>query len=183
MNKKLNKYNHKRDFNITKEPKGKLKESQNKLAFVMQLHFATRNHFDLRLEHDGVLLSWAVPKGPSYNPSDKRLAIMVEDHPLDYRHFEGVIPKGEYGAGPVMIWDEGYYTPLTNLKNGLVKGSLKFALFGKRLKGKWALVHLKDNEWLLIKDSDEYSKDHEGMSKFIKSIKTNRTIGEINNEG
>ena len=165
----LSLYNKKRNFKDTPEPTGKLKSSASKLSFVVQRHKATRLHYDFRLEMDGVLKSWAVPKGPSLNPKDKRLAMMVEDHPYDYKDFAGVIPKGNYGAGIVEIWDKGYYADLENsekksaeknLKAGLKSGNLKIRLFGKKLKGEFALVKLKnaeDNSWLLIKHNDEYA--------------------------
>lgn len=161
-------YKKKRNFNETPEPVGKPKSSKSKLAFVIQRHKASHLHYDLRLEMDGVLKSWAVPKGPSLNPRDKRLAMMVEDHPYDYKDFAGVIPSG-YGAGIVEIWDEGTYSDLENsdiktaqknLKAGLHAGNLKFRMFGKKLKGEFALVKLKGKEgntWLLIKHNDEYA--------------------------
>src|SRR6476469_9626249 len=156
-------YNKKRNFKETSEPSGKIKKSASKLEFVVQRHKATRLHYDFRLEMDGVLKSWAVPKGPSLNPKDKRLAMMVEDHPYDYKNFKGVIPKGNYGAGIVEIWDNGTYADIDNspkeiaekkLRLGLKAGNLKVRLFGKKLKGEFALVKLKgqdDNSWLLIK--------------------------------
>jgi len=181
-------YKKKRNFKETPEPEGKQKpiaigSSQSKLAFVIQRHKASHLHYDFRLEMDGVLKSWAVPKGPSLNPKDKRLAMMVEDHPYDYKDFSGVIPSG-YGAGIVEIWDEGTYSDLENsdmktaqknLKAGLAAGNLKIRMFGKKLKGEFALVKLKgkqparppvpvrtgmtrsggDNTWLLIKHNDE----------------------------
>ena len=122
----LNKYNNKRNFDKTKEPKGKKDKSTKRLRFVVQHHIARKDHYDLRLEWDGVLKSWAVPKGPSYNTKDKRLAVMVEDHPISYRNFEGTIPKGEYGGGTVMIFDEGYWEPVTDPKKGFKDGMLKF---------------------------------------------------------
>jgi bifunctional non-homologous end joining protein LigD len=130
----LKEYNLKRNFEKTKEPEGRPEFSEDGLRFVVHHHLATRDHYDLRLEWNGVLLSWAVPKGPSYNPKDKRLAVRVEDHPLEYRNFEGTIPKGEYGGGVVMIWDEGYWEPDVNVEDGLIDGMLKFCLKGKRLK-------------------------------------------------
>ncbi len=156
----LEKYKEKRDFSKTAEPEGKSrKKARKQKIFVVQYHEARAKHYDFRLEHNGVLLSWAVPKGPSMNPADKRLAVHVEDHPLDYASFEGVIPKGEYGAGSVIIWDKGTFVALESFNQGLKKGSLKFELFGERLKGKWALVRLKDEKnWLLIKDRDEHAK-------------------------
>ena len=167
----LAKYNTKRNFNETSEPSGKKNgEAEDELIFVIQRHKASRLHYDFRLEMDGVLKSWAVPKGPSLNPHDKRLAMMVEDHPYDYKDFAGVIPEGNYGAGIVEIWDSGTYTSLEHkgsakadeklLKAGLEAGNLKFALNGKKLKGEFALVRLKDtdsNSWLLIKHNDSYA--------------------------
>ncbi|BCJ94196.1 DNA ligase D [Anaerocolumna cellulosilytica] len=139
----------------------------------------------MRLEWEGVLLSWAVPKGPSYDTHDKRLAVKVEEHPLEYRNFEGTIPKGEYGGGVVMLWDEGYWEPYKNVDEGLFKGELKFVLKGRRLRGKWALVRwkakdgeLKDN-WLLLKEKDEYVKTTNGITEFTTSIRTGRTMAEI----
>ena len=163
-------YKKKRNFKETPEPAGKQKSSKSKLAFVVQRHKASHLHYDFRLEMDGVLRSWAVPKGPSLNPKDKRLAMMVEDHPYDYKDFAGIIPSG-YGAGIVEIWDEGTYSDLENsdiktaqkfVKAGLHSGNLKFRLFGKKLKGEFAIVKLKgkeDNTWLLIKHNDEYAVD------------------------
>ncbi len=176
---KLKEYNAKRDFKKTTEPVGKVKPSTKKLKFSVQHHIASHDHYDLRLECDGVLLSFAIPKGPSFNPKDKRLAVNVEDHPISYRTFEGIIPKGEYGAGTVMLWDSGYYAPLGNIKQAYKNGNIKFILKGKRLKGKWSLVHFKEDNWLLIKEKDEYAKSTSGISKYNKSIKTNRTMSEI----
>ena len=162
-------YKKKRNFVDTPEPEGATKASASKLSFVIQRHKASRLHYDFRLEMEGVLKSWAVPKGPSLNPKDKRLAMMVEDHPYDYKDFTGVIPEGNYGAGIVEIWDHGMYSDLENsakrtaqknLLAGLEAGNLKFRLFGKKLKGEFALVKLKNNEdnsWLLIKHNDEYA--------------------------
>lgn len=162
-------YNKKRNFKNTPEPSGGLIKSKSKLAFVVQRHKASHLHYDFRLEIDGVLKSWAVPKGPSLNPKDKRLAMMVEDHPYNYRTFSGIIPEGNYGAGIVEIWDEGEFSALENsdkktvekkLKAGIHSGSLKFRLHGKKLKGEFALVKLKgkqENAWLLIKHNDEFA--------------------------
>lgn len=155
------------------------------LRFVVQHHIASSDHYDFRLELDGVLLSWAVPKGPSFNPSDKRLAIRVDDHSLEYRNFEETIPEEQYGGGTVMIWDEGIWEALEDVEEGFKKGNLKFKLKGERLKGNWTLVKWKsksskDNEmWLLIKERDEYSKDTAGISDFKTSIRTGRTMDEI----
>ena len=180
MGKNLTTYNKKRDFNKTNEPKGTKKNSQKKLRFVVQHHLARKDHYDLRLEWNGVLKSWAVPKGPSYKTKDKRLAIMVEDHPLEYRKFEGTIPKGEYGGGTVMIFDEGYYEPVNDIKKALKEGSIKFVLKGKRLKGLWTLVHFKEDNWLLIKEKDKFV-DYKDINSFKTSIKTGRTMEEIEN--
>ena len=185
MNVKLNEYNQKRNFEKTLEPEGKAEDSEDNLKFVIQHHLASRDHYDLRLEWKGVLLSWAVPKGPSFNTTDKRLAIKVEDHPLEYRNFEGTIPKGQYGGGVVMLWDEGYWEPYVNVEDGLREGILKFVLKGKRLRGKWALIRIKGkaeeskDNWLWLKEKDEYVKDEEGISEFITSIRTGRTMSEI----
>lgn len=173
----LSVYNKKRNFKETSEPEGKVKESVSELIFVVQRHKASRLHYDFRLELDGVLKSWAVPKGPSMNPKDKRLAMQVEDHPYDYKDFEGTIPEGNYGAGIVEIWDNGTYSDLENsplktaeknLRMGLKSGDFKFRLFGKKLKGEFVLVKLKgkeDNSWLLIKHRDEYAIDEEYNSE------------------
>lgn len=170
---KLDKYNKKRDFNKTKEPKGVIKKNNKKKRFCVQHHLARRDHFDLRLEYNGILLSWAVPNYPSYNNKDKRLAIQVEDHPLAYRNFEGTIPQGEYGGGIVMLWDIGYYE-LIEKKNNMIK----FILYGNRLKGSWVLVHTKDNHWLLIKENDYYLNFIDNTI-YNRSIKTNRTMEQI----
>ncbi|WP_299178622.1 DNA polymerase ligase N-terminal domain-containing protein [uncultured Chryseobacterium sp.] len=166
----LKDYQKKRKFDETSEPKGKAKKSKDKLIFVVQRHAASRLHYDFRLEMEGVLKSWAVPKGPSLDPKDKRLAMMVEDHPYDYKDFEGNIPEGNYGAGQVEIWDSGTYEPLEEnsklsdekeLLKELHAGSLKFILHGKKLKGEFALVKMKnseDNAWLLIKHKDEFAE-------------------------
>ncbi|MEO8721540.1 MAG: DNA polymerase ligase N-terminal domain-containing protein [Ginsengibacter sp.] len=170
-------YNKKRNFKETSEPSGEVKKSLSKLIFVVQRHKASRLHYDFRIELDGVLKSWAVPKGPSMNPKDKRLAMMVEDHPYDYKDFSGVIPEGNYGAGIVEIWDEGTFADIENspqdlaekkLRAGLKKGDLKFQLFGKKLIGEFVLVKLKgneDNSWLLIKHRDSYAVDIEYNSE------------------
>lgn len=185
MANKLSEYNRKRNFARTLEPEGKAEAVQGDLRFVVQHHLARRDHFDFRLEWDGTLLSWAVPKGPSYNTRDKRLAVQVEDHPLEYRNFEGTIPQGEYGGGVVMLWDEGYWEPHGDVEDGLREGMLKFTLQGRRLKGKWALVRLKAKEgdkkdnWLLLKEKDEYAKSDDGISGFNTSIRTGRTMAEI----
>jgi len=185
MTVKLQEYNQKRNFEKTIEPEGKTEKPEDRLKFVVQHHAARRNHYDLRLEWDGALLSWAVPKVPSYNTRDKRLAVQVEDHPLEYRNFEGTIPKGEYGGGVVMLWDEGYWEPQADVEEGLGSGSLKFVLKGRRLKGKWTLIRLKPkagetkNNWLLLKEKDEYAKTVDEILEFTTSIRTGRTMTEI----
>lgn len=173
----LQAYNKKRNFKATPEPSGKLKNSASKLIFVVQRHKASHLHYDLRLEMEGTLKSWAVPKGPSLNPQDKRLAMMVEDHPYSYRNFSGIIPEGNYGAGIVEVWDKGSLSDTDNsettiaekkLKAGLKAGNLKFILHGKKLKGEFALVKLKgkqENAWLLIKHRDKFAVDEEYNSE------------------
>jgi bifunctional non-homologous end joining protein LigD len=185
----LKRYRQKRHFDRTPEPAGQVEKHPGLLRFVVQKHDASRLHYDFRLELAGVLKSWAVPKGPSLNPADKRLAIMVEDHPLDYRTFEGIIPKGNYGAGTVMVWDEGAYHAIgatsraeseRALAEGLEKGSLKFVLEGKKLKGEFALVKLRkgENQWLLIKHRDAYAQTDDVRSA-DRSAVSGRTLGEI----
>src|SRR6188508_1629833 len=182
-------YKNKRSFKDTPEPTGG-KASGAGLRFVVQKHDATRLHYDFRLEIEGVLKSWAVPKGPSLNPEDKRLAMMVEDHPYDYRTFEGIIPEGNYGAGTVIVWDEGTYEALQGgskaeqektLLQQLKKGSLKFKMNGTKLKGEFALVKLKNaekNAWLLIKHRDKYAKETD-VTKKDKSVVSGKTIQAI----
>lgn len=184
-------YKKKRSFNQTPEPEGKKKSSQGELHFVVQKHDATRLHYDFRLEMEGVLKSWAVPRGPSLNPEDKRLAMMVEDHPYEYKDFEGIIPPGNYGAGTVIVWDEGTYEPIETVEKGknaekhllsqLHKGSLKIRLHGKKLKGEFALVKLKsgeDNAWLMIKHRDKYASDKD-VTKKNKSVQSGLTLEQV----
>jgi bifunctional non-homologous end joining protein LigD len=189
----LSPYNAKRDFTKTAEPSGKLRKAKPKaLRFCVQKHDATRLHFDFRLELDGVLKSWAVTRGPSTDPADKRLAVRVEDHPFDYRDFEGTIPAGEYGGGTVMLWDEGTWEPVGDPHQGLADGDLKFRLFGQRLTGEWVLVHMKGRDkhtrsgtrenWLLIKHHDEIATDGQGdhlVSTELTSVTTGRTMEQI----
>src|SRR5205823_358350 len=160
----LEEYKRKRSFDHTPEPPPKL-DPKKGFRFVVQKHRASHLHYDFRLEMEGVLKSWAVPKGPSLDPADKRLAMHVEDHPVSYFHFEGVIPPGNYGAGTVMVWDTGTWEPLGDPSEMLRKGDLKFRLRGKKLNGEFALVHMrsrrtgsKGNEWLLIKKRDQYAQ-------------------------
>jgi len=149
--------------------------------FVIQKHRATQLHYDFRLEVDDVLKSWAVPKGPSLDPAVKRLAMQVEDHPVDYAKFEGVIPEGEYGGGTVMVWDFGTYKPenTDDVSLALRKGELKFSLNGKKLKGSWVLVKTRDRQWLLIKHRDYYTTKEEVTEVAPASILTRRTLAEI----
>ncbi len=177
MNKNLKKYQEKRNFEKTKEPAPKQIKKHKKLRFVVQHHLARRDHYDLRLEWNGTLKSWAVPKGPSYNPKDRRLAVQVEDHPFDYRNFEGTIPKGQYGGGTVMIFDEGYWEPQSK-ENLDFNKSIKFTLHGSRLKGNWALVHMKDDNWLLLKEKDPYVNELD-IKNYKTSIRSGRTMKEI----
>lgn len=175
----LKDYNKKRNFDKTNEPKGKISKSNNKkLKYVIQHHLARKDHYDLRLEWDGVYVSFAVPKGPSLNPKDKRLAVHVEDHPISYGNFEGIITKGQYGAGTVMLWDKGYWIPFGKPNFNKI---VKFELDGERLKGKWTLIKFKDDNYLLIKENDKYKKNTSGISKYKTSIKTGRTFKEIEN--
>jgi len=154
----LEEYKRKRDFKKTSEPPAEKRVSHQGFSYLIQKHDATRLHYDLRLELDGVLLSWAVTKGPSLNPSDKRLAVRTEDHPLSYGTFEGTIPEGEYGGGTVMLWDKGNWEPKDDPHDGMKKGHLSFILHGQRLKGAWNLVRMhgdgKKENWLLIKEKD-----------------------------
>jgi bifunctional non-homologous end joining protein LigD len=158
----LAEYRRKRDFGKTREPSGNVARGRKKLSFVVQHHFASRAHYDFRLELDGVLKSWAVPKGPSTKPGERRLAVEVEDHPLEYARFEGTIPEGEYGAGEVFRWDRGTWKPAGDPHEGLDSGTLSFTLHGRKLKGAWTLTWMRDDpgkrgkhNWLLIKRSDE----------------------------
>lgn len=186
----LQTYNRKRDFRITPEPAGREGRSKERgLMFVVQKHDARRLHYDFRLEIDGVLVSWAVPKGPSYDPKDKRLAVRTEDHPLSYGDFEGIIPQKQYGAGPVMIWDKGIWMPLDkNPAKALQKGKLTFVLKGDKLRGEWTLARMnaaskggKEN-WLLIKHTDDEIAPGYGetfLEETDYSVKTNRTFEAI----
>jgi bifunctional non-homologous end joining protein LigD len=185
---RLQKYRTKRDFEKTAEPSGARKQASKGHSYLIQKHAASRLHYDFRLEHNGVLLSWACPKGPSLNPEDKRLAVHVEDHPLEYGTFEGTIPKGQYGGGTVMLWDRGTWEPHGDVDEALRKGKLKFTLDGERLKGAWALIRLrgrpgdrgKDN-WLLIKEKDDAVKKNGTVlvDRELTSISTGREMDEI----
>jgi len=191
----LTQYKKKRSFDDTPEPEGKKKSTKGGLRFVVQKHDASHLHYDFRLEMEGVLKSWAIPKGPSLNPQDKRLAMMVEDHPYDYRTFEGTIPEGNYGAGTVMVWDEGTYEALGHetepikkqekvLLEELKKGDVKIVLHGEKVKGAFALVKMKgrgENTWLLIKKVDDEATEKD-ITKKEKSVKTGRTLNQIAEE-
>ncbi len=184
----LSKYNQKRDFKQTREPKGKIEKSASELIFVVQKHAASHLHYDFRLEMDGVLKSWAVPKGPSMDPEVKRLAMMVEDHPYSYKDFEGTIPEGNYGAGNVIVWDNGTYTSdektasdEKKLLSDLAKGHLSFILKGKKLKGEFSLVKLhgkQENAWLLIKKNDKYASEEDILEK-NKSVISKRSLEQL----
>jgi bifunctional non-homologous end joining protein LigD len=190
----LSLYKEKRKFEETPEPEGTEKFSQGSLRFVIQKHDASHLHYDFRLEMQGVLKSWAVPKGPSLNPSDKRLAMIVEDHPYDYRTFEGIIPAGNYGGGTVMVWDEGTFQPEGGedlslkeqeklLLSKFHSGDLKIVLHGKKIKGSYALVKLKRDEksWLLIKHKDKYAGE-EDITQKNKSVVSKKTLAQIAKE-
>jgi bifunctional non-homologous end joining protein LigD len=177
----LTDYKKKRRFDKTPEPGPEKKRTKTGRLFVVQKHRATQLHYDFRLEVDGVLKSWAVPKGPSLDPAVRRLAMQVEDHPVDYAKFEGVIPEGEYGGGTVMVWDYGTYEPENsdNVGDALRKGELKFSLNGKKLKGSWVLVRTKERQWLLMKHRDYYTTEEDVTEVAPASILTRRTLAEI----
>jgi bifunctional non-homologous end joining protein LigD len=185
----LKEYREKRNFDVTAEPEGGRSgsKSASKLLYVIQKHRASQLHYDFRLEWRGVLLSWAVPKGPSLDPSVKRLATHVEDHPVEYGGFEGVIPEGEYGGGTVMLWDRGTWTPeVEDVDAALEKGELKFTLQGKKLRGSWVLVRTKlgyggssKPQWLLIKHRDQYATTEDIVAEKSRSVLTKRLLAEI----
>jgi len=187
----LTEYRKKRNFKRTAEPVGsqRFRPSGKLPIFVVQKHQATRLHYDLRLEIDGVLVSWAVPKGPSLNPAVKRLAIRTEDHPIEYADFEGNIPEGEYGAGTVMVWDRGTYEfePDGSATEQLAGGELKFVLHGQKLKGGFVLIRrdlkssgaLRRENWLLIKRNDEYADRSWDIDVYDRSVLTGRNLEEI----
>jgi bifunctional non-homologous end joining protein LigD len=186
---RLKTYRAKRDFTRTAEPAGKSLKSGKELSYFIQKHAARRLHYDLRLEWNGALMSWAVPKGPSENLGDKRLAVHVEDHPIEYGTFEGTIPKGEYGGGTVLLWDRGTWEPHGNVDEAMEKGKLAFTLHGDRLKGDWALVRLRSRDkkdrgrdnWLLIKERDSVAKSGGKLAveRETKSVKSGRGMEEI----
>ncbi len=187
----LTTYRKKRDFKTTPEPRGRARQSARGDSFVIQKHAARRLHYDLRLEMDGVLKSWAVTRGPSLVPGEKRLAVHVEDHPLEYGDFEGTIPKGEYGGGTVIVWDRGRWSPVGDLKKGLAKGHFEFELHGEKLGGRWHLVRMatkpreKKENWLLIKGDDEFARDEDApdiLEERPESVKTGRQIEDVEGE-
>ena len=190
----LTEYRRKRDFRKTAEPEGGREQhaTAKKLEFVIQKHAASHLHFDLRLELDAVMKSWAVPKGPSPDPSIKRLAMQVEDHPVEYNTFEGTIPQGEYGGGTVMLWDTGWYEPEKGggedgVREGYKKGDLKVVFHGKRMKGSWVLVRTRGwggssskPSWLLIKHRDEHAESGDALvERHLTSVVTKRTMEQI----
>jgi len=188
----LKEYNKKRHFGVSPEPSGKPTppKKHEALLYVIQKHRATALHYDFRLEWNGVLLSWAVPKGPSLDSSVKRLAMQVEDHPVEYASFEGVIPEGEYGGGTVMVWDEGTWTPESpDVNAALAKGDLKINLHGKKLQGSWVLVRThgwgssSGKSWLLIKHRDQYTSTKDVTIEKPRSIVSNKLLAEIARDG
>lgn len=183
----LAKYKEKRDFQVTSEPRGESRRGPGSeaLSFVVQKHQASHLHYDFRLEWNGVLLSWAVPKGPSLDPAVKRLAMQVEDHPLDYAGFEGIIPEGQYGGGTVMVWDRGQWIPeVPDVDAALRQGQLKFSLYGSKLRGSWALVRTgldgsRRAKWLLIKHRDGYVSTKDITIEKPRSVISKKLLGEI----
>ena len=189
----LSTYRAKRDFAATREPRGKVAAAKGRHRFVVQRHDATRLHYDLRLELDGVYKSWAVTKTPSLDPAVKRLAVEVEDHPIAYGTFEGTIPQGQYGGGTVQLWDRGTWSPQgDDPARELAGGHLKFVMAGERMKGKWALIRMRDDaaragakvrhNWLLVKEIDgeaKRGKAGDALTKDVTSVKTGRTLDEI----
>jgi bifunctional non-homologous end joining protein LigD len=191
MVKQLEKYKQMRDFGATPEPAGGKPKSGKKPIFVIQKHHATQLHYDFRLEMEGVLKSWAVPRGPSYDSANKRLAMMTEDHPYDYASFEGVIPSGNYGAGKVIIWDNGtweFIEPGDDPVKALRAGKLTFKLYGKKMFGEWALVKIhgrspKGNEWLLIKHRDQYANPDVDVTEVAPlSVISGRDVEDVDPE-
>ena len=187
---RLETYREKRDFTKTREPAGGRKSARAGKAYLIQKHEARNLHFDFRLEHEGVLKSWAIPRGPSMDPGDKRLAVRTEDHPVEYGNFEGSIPKGQYGGGTVMLWDEGTWEPIEDPDEGFREGKLKFIVHGKRLQGGFALVRLRSDtgrkqgkeNWLLIKEKDEFARPGEGgdlVESQLTSVRSEREMEEI----
>src|SRR5437763_16713774 len=178
----LAEYNRKRRFDVTPEPPGRPRKPRaKKLEFVVQKHRATALHYDFRLEHQGAMLSWAIPKGPAPDPSVKRLAMMTEPHPMDYNDFEGVIPEGEYGGGTGMIWDRGTWEPESpDVNKALAKGDLKMRLHGKKMKGSWVRVRMRDRQWLLIQHRDQHASATQDLTLAKpKSVVSRRSMAGI----
>ena len=189
----LEAYRKKRNFARTPEPPGEVRRAvrRRRPIFVVQKHAATRLHYDFRLEIDGVLTSWAVPKGPSMNPADKRLAVMTEDHPLEYAEFEGIIPIGQYGAGKVMVWDKGWYEPASGppVDRQLARGKIDVVLHGRKLRGGFTLIRTSNRSpgrsqtrnWLLVKHRDEHADSSWSIdaAALNRSVLTGRTLDEI----
>ena len=184
----LKEYERKRSFDVTPEPRGRVRTGRRRsLLYVVQKHQASHLHYDFRLEWDGVLLSWAVPKGPSLDPAVKRLAMRTEDHPVEYGDFEGVIPPGQYGAGTVMVWDSGTWVPDDpDVDSALRKGDLKFTLLGKKLKGSWVLVRTRGygkspgrSSWLLIKHRDSVASAEDVTTELPQSAASGRLLADI----
>ena len=172
-NDSLNSYSSKRDFSKTTEPKGQEITSSKSGDYMIHLHDASNLHYDLRLQWKGVLKSWAIPKEPSFNPKDKRLAIRTEDHPDEYKHFEGLIPEGSYGAGSSIIWDQGSFEPIGDFDESLEDGKIKIKIMGERLKGLWNLVRINNEskeQWLLIKGKDSEASDGTDIKKWSNSV-------------
>jgi bifunctional non-homologous end joining protein LigD len=189
----LNEYRKKRRFDATPEPRGVSLEARNpagSLIFVVQKHLASRLHYDFRLEWRGVLLSWAIPKGPSLEPTVKRLAMRTEDHPIEYADFEGVIPAGQYGAGTVMVWDRGTWEPDgTDVDSSLLKGEIKFTLRGRKLRGSWVLIRTRGfgsappgSAWLLIKHRDQFVSTKDVTEEAPRSVASGRLLSDIARE-
>lgn len=192
---KLERYRQKRDFSKTPEPQGKSAEESPGPIFVVQEHDASHLHYDFRLEVEGVLVSFAVPKGPSYDPKDKRLAVRTEDHPLDYAFFEGTIPEGEYGAGTVLVWDAGVYENISEKKGkslsmseAVEAGHIRVRLYGSKLTGGYSLIHTRlrgeDKNWLLVKEADEAADPkRDPVAEEPRSVKSGLTIRELRGKG
>lgn len=187
---RLDTYREKRDFTKTGEPAGARQQARKGRGYLIQKHEARNLHFDFRLEHKGVLKSWAIPRGPSMDPGDKRLAVRTEDHPIEYGSFEGTIPKGQYGGGTVMLWDEGTWEPIEDPEEGFKEGKLKFVVHGQRLQGGFALVRLRSDtgrkqgkeNWLLVKEKDEHARPGEGgnlVESQLTSVRSEREMEEI----
>ncbi len=179
--KTLTSYQQQQDFSKSPEPKGHISSSHKQPIFVIQQHNARNLHYDFRLENDGVLTSWAIPKGPSTNPQVKHLAVQTEDHPLDYAHFEGVIPEGEYGAGQVLIWDRGTFTTDKDLNECIANGHITVFLNGEKLNGNYALIRTGygKNSWLFFKMKDKYADKKEVVKEQPRSVVSGKIIEEL----